>query len=123
MKNLLQCKNLLCQVEGLLPSRFLLMTIIGFFTPILNAVDGHVLNKTNNTNNNQTKLRYYKSKDLLYILSVVSIPYLFIVIMVILLHGTNYIINRIFMHINKNKKKIQDKDKNSNTQLNILSVS
>ena len=99
---------------GLLPSRFLLMTIIGFFIPILNVVDGHVLNKTNL--NNQTKLRYYKNKDLLYILSVVSIPYLFIVIMVILMHGTNYIMNRIFMHINKNKKKIQDKDKNSNAQ-------
>ena len=58
----------------------LLMTIIGFFTSILNVVDGHVLNKTNYTNNKQTKLRYYKNKDLLYILSVVSIPYLFIVI-------------------------------------------
>ena len=86
-------------------SGFLLMSIIGFFIPI----DGHVLNKTNL--NNQTELRYYKTKDLLYILSVVSIPYLFIVIMVILLYVTKYIILRIFMYI-KNRK-IQDKNSNA----------
>ena len=96
-------------------SGFLLMSIIGFFIPI--DVDGHVLNKTNL--NNQTELRYYKNKDLLYILSALSITYLFIVIMVILLYVTNYIIHIIFMYINKNKKEIQNKDKNSYAQLNI----
>ena len=62
---------------GLLPSIFLLMIIIGFFIPIVNAVDGHILNK-NYINNNQTELRYYKNKDLLYILSALSIIYLHI---------------------------------------------
>ena len=60
------------------------MSIIGFFTSISNAVDGHVLKKTNL--NKQTK--YYETEDLLYILSVVLIPYLLfcylLVIMVIL---------------------------------------
>ena len=91
---------------------FLLMSNIGFFIPI----DGHVLNKTNL--NNQTKLRYYKTKDLLYILSVALIPYqsfcYLLVIMVILLYVTKYIICRICVDINN--RKIQDKDENSNAQ-------
>ena len=78
------------------------MAIIGFFIPILNVVDEHVLNKTNYTNNNQTELGYF---ILIYILRHWEIKYLFIHN---IFYATYWIINRIFVYINKNQMGIQD---------------
>ena len=71
----------------------------------MNAVDEteHALNGTDCTDDDQAEMGNFNNRDLIYLLSFGLIPYLFIIIMVMLLFATNWIMARIVEWIKKNQ--------------------